>query len=39
MAEVEKTERPFYSIPPHCSADDLIEMIDTNDSENGNEND
>ena len=36
MAVIDESARPFYSIPPHCTPDKLIDMIDTNDSENNN---
>lgn len=32
LAQVDQNERPFYSIPPLCSPDKLIDMLDTNDS-------
>lgn len=32
LAAVDEHERPFYSIPPLCSPDKLIDMLDTNDS-------
>jgi hypothetical protein len=34
LAVIDENSRPFYSIPPHCSPEKLIDMIDTNDSEN-----
>lgn len=36
LAAVDEHERPFYSIPPLCSPDKLIDMLDTNDSSNNN---
>jgi len=32
LAVIDESARPFYSIPPHCSPEKLIDMIDTNDS-------
>jgi hypothetical protein len=36
LAAVDENERPFYSIPPLCTPDKLIDMLDTNDSSNNN---